>query len=167
MTDMTYLCLHNATTIYSHLQPFDVHTRRKIVSIMCGSNALLSQSGVPFSPLGSSADSPHFPSLSKENSNSLGPSLTIAALQRLRGGKGCGKEGEGWCVDHIWLELQLVLDEWGLVDESAGFQGVKILLSHFAVNKNWSLHQVYSRLLRRMGVEFQVRFIFIFILYCY
>lgn len=153
---MGYLCLHHATTIYSHLKSFDSHTRRKIFSIMHTSFSA-SHDGT-----GQSS-----PPLTSDNSSTLGPSLVLAAVQRLQPEGNSEREGEGWCVDRVWLELQLVLDEWALVDPSAGLQGVKIVLSHFATGNNWNLYPVYSRLLRRMGADFQVCYSFIKSCNCY
>ncbi len=166
---MAYLCLYNATEIYTHLRPFDPHTRRTIFSTMCGFNPLLTSLSPPSTPINSpipntSQHSPlpylvnlHSP-LTVENQTSLGPSLVRAAVQRIKGRRGCGRECEGWCVDHVWLELQLILDEWEVVEKGVGAQGVRIVLAHFAEGKNWTVHTVFSRLLRRMGSEFQVCF---------
>lgn len=145
--DMGYLCLHHATVIYSHLKNFDSHTRRKIFSIMHSSHTASQSVQDP---------AKSFPPLTSDNSSSLGPSLVLAAVQRLQPEGNSEREGEGWCVDRVWLELQLVLDEWAIVDPSAGLQGVKIVLSHFATGNNWNLYPIYSRLLRRMGTDFQV-----------
>lgn len=97
-----------------------------------------------------------FPPLTQDNCADLGPSLVLTAIQSINASGRVGRDEQGWCVDRVWLELQLVLDEWGSVDPNAWFQGARILLAHFAKNSNWTLNPVFSRLLRRMGAEFQV-----------
>jgi hypothetical protein len=155
LTDMAYLCLHHATTIYTHLKSFDTQTRRKIFCTMHDSCSTKD-------PPPSDTPVSKFPSLTQDNCGTLGPSLVMAAVQSLNASRRGGRDEEGWCVDRVWLELQLVLDEWVDVEPSAWYQGVRILLSHFAQNNNWTIHPVFSRLLRRMGTLFQVYSLLLF-----
>ena len=136
--------------MYTHLKNFDPHTRRKIFTTMHD----VYTTRAP--PAAGAGRSPKSPPLTLENNATLGPSLVLSAVQSINTRGRVGRDEEGWCVDRVWLELQLVLDEWGTVEPSAHSQGVRILLSHFAQNNNWTMHPVFSRLLRRMGTEFQV-----------
>lgn len=134
--DFVRICVTEPGYVYRHLQSLGLSMRRQVFH-------MLSKGVQQCLPLRSHD---YMSTLTHANMNDIAPKIVVQVLNEV--------VEQHWIVQYSWLQLQLVLDEWLVVDANVAVQTfVDLLFNHLTAN--WTFYTVYSKLIELLGPRIQ------------